>query len=289
MKRILNKNLGGWLIMLPSIVLFLFFVWLPLFENISLSFYSTIGYTKEKFVGLAKYKEVLNDTVFVKAFINTIKYTVWSIIIGFFIPIILSFLLNEIIHFKGFFRIMIYFPNIVPGLAVVIMWKFLFDPDPNGALNAILKVIHIPPQPWLNSQFFVIPLIILTMTWKGAGATTLIYLASLQGIDDTYYEAARLEGANLWQRIRYITVPHLLPTIRMLFILQIISVFQVFYEPLVMTDGGPNNSSVSLLQLIYDYAFTSGDTAKAAALGVIVALMLFILTFIYLKFTKVKE
>lgn len=289
MKQFIKRNIGGWLIMLPSIALFLFFVWVPLASNVSLSFFETQGYTKVKFVGFDNYLAVIKEPVFIKAFINTFKYTFWSLIIGFFIPIILALLLSEIIHFKSFFRTFIYFPNIIPGLAVVIMWKFLYDPDPNGALNAILAIFNLPALSWLNNRFFVIPLIVLTMTWKGAGATTLIYLAVLQGIDNTYYEAARIEGANLWQRFRYITIPHLLPTIRMLFILQIISVFQVFYEPYVMTSGGPDNASISLLQLVYRYAFTIGETDKAAALGVIVALMLITLTVIYLRFTKEKE
>ena len=288
-KNKLMKNMGGWLIMLPSIALFIFFVWQPLLSNISLSFYDTIGFTKEEFVGLSKYREVFADEVFMKAFVNTIKYTIWSIILGFGIPIILALLISEIVHFKSFFRTAIYFPNIVPGLATVIMWRFLMDPDPGGVFNSMLAIVNVGPQPWLNSQRFVIPLIVLTMTWKGAGATTLIYLATIQSIDSTYYEAARIEGASVWQRVRYITLPSLKPMIRMLFILQIISVFQVFYEPLVMTNGGPDNASISLLQLIYRYAFIRGDASKAAALGVIVALMLFILTAVYLKLTKNKD
>ncbi len=272
--------------MLPSVCLFFFFIWLPLISNVSLSFYDTMGYAKQSFIGLEKYKEVIEDPIFYKALLNTFKYTFWSVIIGFLIPIILSLLLSEIIHFKGLFRTGIYFPNIVPGLATVIMWKFLMEPDPAGALNSILHSGGISPLPWLNSQALVIPLIILTMTWKGAGATTLIYLAVLQSIDDTYYEAARIEGAGMWQRIRYLTLPHLLPTIRVLFILQIITVAKVFYEPLVMTGGGPNNASISLLQLIYRYAFKMGYTSRAAALGVIVALLLFILTSIYLRISK---
>ncbi len=281
-----KKELGAWLIMLPSILLFLFFIWIPLLSNISLSFYDTIGYTKHSFVGLEKYREVLADPIFLKALVNTAKYTFWSVIIGFAIPIILALLLSEVIHLKGFFRTALYFPNIVPGLAAVIMWKFLMDPDPAGVLNSILNSGGISPLPWLNSQALVIPLIVLTMTWKGAGATTLIYLAVLQSIDNTYYEVARLEGASVWQRIRFLTLPYLLPTIRMLFILQIISVAKVFYEPLVMTGGGPNYASISLLQLIYHYIFKMGDVSKAAALGVIVAIILFTLTAIYLRISK---
>lgn len=285
----MKKNIGGWLLLLPTFLLFIFFIWIPLLSNISLSFYKTVGYTRDTFVGLEKYREVFQDPVFRKAFINTVEYTLWSIVIGFGIPIGLALLLSEVIHGKTFFRTAIYFPNIVPGLATALMWTFLMDPAPGGVLNSILANFGIGPKPWLNDPKAVIPLIVLTMTWKGAGATALIYLAVIQGIDDTYYEAARMEGANLWQRLRYVTIPHLLPTIRMLFILQIISVFQVFYEPLVMTGGGPDNASISLLQLIYSYVFKYGDAAKGAAVGVIVALFLMLLTFVYLRVSKIDE
>lgn len=282
----MKKDYVSYLIMLPSILLFVFFVWAPLLSNISLSFFSSIGYTREEFIGLDNYKDVLTDPIFIQAFKNTIMYTIWSIIIGFIIPILLALVLSEIVHFKGFFRTIIYFPNVVPGLATVVLWLFLFEPSRSGVFNAMLDVAGQEPSVWLNDPKLVIPLIVVTMTWKGAGATTLIYLAVLQSISRTYYEASRLEGANIFQRVRNITFPHLLPTIRMLFILQIISVFQVFYEPLVMTDGGPNNASISLLQLIYRYAFRQGNTSKAAALGVIVAVMLFLLTVVYLRISK---
>ncbi len=285
-KEFLQKNIGGWLIILPSLLLFGFFVWGPLLANVSLSFFHSVGYSREEFVGFDNYREVFNDPVFVKAFFNTLKYTFWSIVIGFFIPILLALVLSEVVHAKGFFRASLFFPNILPGLAVVILWTFLFDPSEGGVFNALLSNFGIGPKPWLNDPGQAIPLIVLTLTWKGAGATTLIYLASIQSIDNTYYEASRIEGASLWQRIRHITLPHLYPLIRMLFILQVINVFQVFYEPLVMTGGGPDNASVSLLQLIYRYAFIQGNAAKAAALGVIVAMMLLILTFGYLKLSK---
>jgi multiple sugar transport system permease protein len=284
--QLVKRNYIAWLMTLPSLLLFVFFVWAPLLSNISLSFYSSQGYNKIDFVWLDNYREVIQDPVFVKAFVNTIEYTVWSLVIGFAIPIFLALVLSEIIHFKGFFRTAIYFPNVVPGLATVILWVFLFEPSKGGVFNSMLDLVGMEPSTWLSNPHLVIPLIVLTMTWKGAGATTLIYLAVLQSIDNTYYEASRIEGSNVFQRIRYITIPHLLPTIRMLFILQIISVFQVFYEPLVMTGGGPDNESISLLQLIYRYAFRLGYPAKAAALGVIVALMLFALTAFYLRISK---
>ncbi len=285
----IRKNLGGWLVMLPSLILLAFFVWVPLLSNVSLSFFEVKGYTKVEFVGLAKYREVFSDPQFQQAFVNTGQYVVWSLLIGFGLPLFLALLLSEVVHLQGFFRTALYFPNMVPGLAGAMLWKFLLDPDPGGVFNAILARLNAPPQPWLNSQVWVIPLIVLTMTWKGAGATTLIYLAAIQSVSRTYYEAARMEGASVWQRIRYITLPSIAPTIRLLFVLQIISVFQVFYEPLVMTGGGPNNASLSLLQLIYRYAFVRGDAAKAAALGVIVAATLLVLTGFYLQLSKKAE
>lgn len=288
-QKTLKKHWFAYILMIPSIMLFVFYVWAPLSSNILLSFYTSIGYERNEFIFLDNYKEVLADPVFLAALLNTFKYLFWSIVIGFILPIILAILLNEIIHLKGFFRAIVYFPNVVPGLAAIILWLFLYEPSSAGIFNVMLDLIGQESSTWLNNQSLVIPLIVLTMTWKGAGATTLIYLAVLQSVDQTYYEVSRLEGASIFQRVRHVTIPHLLPTIRVLFILQIISVFQVFYEPLVMTDGGPNNASISLFQLIYRYAFRQGDAAKAAALGVIVALLLMIFTVLYLKISQRKE
>lgn len=285
----LRKNLGGWLVMAPGLALLTFFVWLPLLQNVALSFYEVQGYTKQRFAGLDQYAAVLADPQFQRAFVNTGLYVVWSLVIGFGLPILLALLLSEVVHGRGFFRTALYVPNVVPGLAAAILWKFLYDPDPGGMLNALLGTVGVSPQPWLSSPSLVIPLIVVALTWKGAGATTLIYLATIQSIGASQYEAARIDGANLWQRVRYITLPALAPTVRLLLVLQVISVFQVLYEPLVMTGGGPNNASLSLLQLIYRYAFVRGDVAKAAALGVIVAVALLVLTGVYLGLTKRAE
>ncbi|WP_324668061.1 carbohydrate ABC transporter permease [Geochorda subterranea] len=282
----IRRNLAGWLVMLPGLVLLVFFVWLPLLSNVSLSFYQLQGYTKQSFVGLDNYAQVLRDPQFQRAFLNTGLYVFWSIVVGFPVPIALALLLSEVIHLRTFFRTSLYLPNVVPGLAAALLWKFLYDPDPGGMLNGLLGAVGLPPQPWLSSPTWVIPLIVVALTWKAAGATTLIYLATIQSIDATYYEAARMDGTNVWQRVRYITLPSLAPTVRMLLVLQIISVFQVLYEPLVMTGGGPNNASLSLLQLIYRYVFVRGDVASGAALGVIVAVALLVLTACYWWATK---
>lgn len=276
--RIIKKDYTAWLIMLPSIILFAFYIWIPLLQTVSLSFYETIGVRKVEFIGLGQYRILFTDDLFLKALVNSFEYVFWSIIIGFFIPILLALILNEVVHFRGFFRMAVYFPNIIPGIAVAIMWTFLLDPNPYGVLNSLFKTEYL----WLHDSRAVIPIIVLTMTWKGAGATALIYLASLQTIDPVYYEAARIEGASGFQRFRHVTFPHLLNQIKVLFILQVITVFQVFYEPLVMTKGGgPNGQSSTLVQLIFKYRFEDGNAGKASALSVIVAIILLSLTGFY--------
>lgn len=288
-KRLFKRNWVGWLIMLPSILLFLFFVWAPLAQNIILSFSETNGFTSVGFGGFDNYVRVFNDPMFLKALANTFKYIFWSIIIGFFLPIILGLLLSEVVHFKGGFRLGIYFPAIISGMAVVIMWSYLFDPNPGAVLNQLLSLFGLPTSQFLSDPDLAIPLIVITMTWRGAGGTVLVYLSALQNIDNSQYEAARMDGAGAFSRVVHVTIPHILPTIKMLFILQIISVFQVFYEPLVMTDGGPNGATISLLLLSYEYAFESFDAGASAAVGVILACIIIVLTVIYLRLTRPKK
>lgn len=276
--------------MLPPVALFAFFVWIPLIQNVLLSFYETVGFNKKSFVWFNNYVRVFQDPIFMKALGNTFLYAFWSILIGFLLPLVLGLLLSELVHGRGFFRIGLYFPSIVSGIAVAIMWSYLFDPNPGAVLNSFFALFGKGPYTFLSDSKAAIPLIVLTMTWRGCGSTALIYLSALQNTDSALYEAARMDGARPWHRIWYVTIPHLAPTIRMLFILQIISVFQVFYEPLVMTKGGgPNGASVSLLLLSYQYAFSSFDASASAAVGVILSVIIIILTLVYFRLSRQKE
>lgn len=285
-KKFIRRDLTAWLIMVPTLLLFIFYIFSPLINNISLSFYEVVGGEKEKFIWFQNYEHLFKSDLFFKALTNTFEYAFWSVIIGFLVPVILAVILNEVIHLKGFFRTVIYLPNVIPGIAVAVMWAYLFSPNSYGALNSLFNIESL----WLDDKKLVIPLIVLTMTWKGAGATTLIYLATLQSIDTVQYEAARLEGAGAFARFRYVTWPHLLSQMKVLFILQIVTVFQLFYEPMVMTKGGgPANESISLVYLIYNYAFTEGDVGSAAALSVVVSLILFMMAGLYFWILREKK
>jgi multiple sugar transport system permease protein len=284
-----KSNISGWLIMIPTLILFMFFVWEPLIENIRLSFYSAKGIRTIDFIGFKNYIDVFKDPAFIPAIRNTISYTGWSLVLGFFVPICMAILINEMVHAKGFFRIGTYFPNVVPGLATVLMWGFIFRPGNTGILNIILGQVGIGPQIWLNDAKITIPLIVITMTWKSAGATALIYLAALQGINPELYEAAIIDGASIWNRVVHVTIPNMRNLGRTLLILQVVAVFQILYEPMVMKNGGPNNASISIMELVYNLAFGKFDFPKASAIGVLMSVFLITITLIYNKFIKVQD
>ncbi|MDF2611466.1 MAG: binding-protein-dependent transport system inner rane component [Lachnospiraceae bacterium] len=284
-----KKDIVGWMIMLPTIALFAFFVWEPLLESVNLSMHDAKGFRLEKFVGFDNYIELFQYPIFMKSLVNTVVYIIWSLIIGFFTPMILAILITETVHFKSFFRIGVYFPNMIPGLATVLMWRYLFLPGDSGVFNIILSKIGIEPLQWLNNTNLTIPLIIVIMTWRGAGATALIYMANIGNIDPVLYEAATIDGAGIFKRIRYITFPSVFSLGKTLLIIQIIAVFQILYEPLVLKQGGPNNASVSIMMVVWNYANRNFDYPMAAATSVVICIILIILSGLYFKFTKNKE
>ncbi len=284
-----GENLSAWLLMLPTLILFAFFVWEPLLESIRLSMYTAKGVRLEEFVGIQNYLRVLKHPDFIAATRNTFKYILWSLGIGFLVPIFMAILISESAHMRSWLRVGVYFPNIVPGIATVLMWGYFFNPGPNGVLNILLAKIGIANQPWLTNPKWTILWIIVTMTWKSAGATALIYMAGLSKIDTTLYEAAAIDGAGIWHRIRHITIPNLLQLAKILLILQVIAVFQILYEPLIMTNGGPNNASISLMQLVFNYAFRDFNYPMGAALSVMICIVLVILSGVYTLVTSRKE
>ena len=282
-----SEQIKAWLIMLPSLVLMTFFVWEPLFESVRMSLYKTRNVELVRFIWFDNYLSVMKKDDFLQALANTFSYTFWSLLIGFLLPIVLAVLIGETRRCKGIFRTVAYLPNMLPGLAVVILWSSFFSGGETGVLNILLSHLNIPAQTYLTRGELVIPIIILIATWKGAGATALIYMASIAGISPELYEAATIDGAGVWQRILHIMLPAIKKLTGTLLILQIISVFQIMYEPMVLTKGGPDNASLSLMQLMWQYAFGgSMNYGKASAVAVIVTLILLVMTAIYSYFNR---
>lgn len=284
-KALVKKNLLAWLIMLPSLILFAFFVWTPLIKNVILSFFS--DYSFKEFVGFKNYQALFQDVSFIAALKNTFKYIFWSLLIGFLVPMIIGFLLSEVIHAKGFFRVCIYIPCMISGIAVVFLFKNVYGDETYSILNVILKAFGGTPRKWASDPNIIIPLIVIAMTWKGAGGTALIYLSNFQQIDSSLYEAARMDGAKPFQRFARVMMPQMRNTILTLLVLQIISVFQVFYEPLVIGNwGGPLDSSMSLMLLAYKFAFNDLEFAKGAAASIFLALIILAFTLAYFALVR---
>ena len=276
------EHLKSWLIMLPGLVLMAFFVWEPLFESVRMSLYKTRNVELVRFIGLDNFVSVTGKDDFLQALVNTFSYTFWSLLIGFGLPVLLALLIGETTRGKSFFRTAVYLPNMLPGLAVIILWSAFFSGEKSGVLNILLSRLGIPAQTYLTRADWVIPILIIIATWKGAGSTALIYMAGMAGISPELYEAATIDGATVRQRIFHITLPAIRKLAGTLLILQIISVFQIMYEPMVLTKGGPDNASLSLMQLMWQYAFGgSMNYGKASAVAVIVTLILLAMTAVY--------
>ena len=288
-KAKIKKNILGWILVIPSILLFVFFVWYPVIFNVVLSFFK--DNTFQQFVFFDNYRLIFNDPKFISALQNTFLYIFWSLIIGFLVPLFIGLLLSEVVHAKGIFRVIIYLPCMISGMAVVFLFRSMFGNNRWDIINVILIRVFGAQEgvQWTADPNLVIPVIVFAMTWRGAGGTALIYLSNYQQIDDAIYEASRLDGIGPVKRFFKITLPMMKTTIFLLLILQIISVFQVFYEPMVI--AGNNVDAMSLMLLAYNYAYVNGEFeyAKSAATSVVLAVIILTTTVLYFGLTNFLE
>lgn len=274
--------------MFPLVAVLWLLVWRPTIISLIWSFFSMKGYSIRKLCGLDNYITVITHTQFLPTLWNTVKYVLWSLVIGFLPPVFIAIMLNEVIHFKRGLRVLIYVPAVIPGIAAMLMWYFIYYPDKTGLLNMVLNKFNIEPYVWLNDPNFAIVGIIIYTTWKGFATTMLLYYAALQGVSQDLYEAALIDGASPMKRLWHVTRPSLEGLLLLNLVRQIIGVFQIMEQPLTMTGGGPNGASMSLSYQLYQYGFNSGGkgTGQAMALGIIIFLILIILTAFYFLLNK---
>lgn len=277
----IKRQLSGWVLILPVIVVVYFIIIRPQVTGTVWSFFDMRGYNIKEFNGLDNYRVILSNTEFLQILWNTCQYVLWSLI-GYVIPIIVAVILNEVVHLRKFFRFVIYFPSILPGTAVMMLWFMMFYPDQAGLLNIILgKLFHMQPYQWLQDSRFTILYIIISITWNSAGMTILYYFASLQGVSRELYEASLIDGAGFIKRFWTITFPHMSGILLLFLIKQIMNVFQIMEQPMQMTGGGPGNASMTLGYWSYKYAFEYNKPQYSMAIGVIMFLILMVLTSFY--------
>lgn len=275
-----------WMLLLPTTFALVMFKLYPIISGVILSFFHTQGFEATAFCGLENYKNVLTDTLFIKTVVNSFMYVFWSLIIGFLPPLIFAIMLDEVVHFKQGFKFLTYLPAVAPALAVSMLWTSIFNAGSGGLLNMLLAHFGLPAQQWLGNPKWALPLIVVSMTWSGYGGSMLLYLSALQSVNRDLYEAALIDGAGIWRRLFKITIPKIAPTMLLLGVRQIIGVFQIMDQPLVMTDGGPNNATMSINLASYKMAFTYMQVDRSLALGVVAFMILLVLTILYFRLDK---
>ena len=234
----LRNNIDAWMLMLPMVLVIYLFVWRPTVLGAVWSFFKMNAYTPAKFIGLANYVRVITNTQFLPILGNTVQYVIWSLIIGFLPPVIIAVMLNEVVHFRNGLRLTVYLPAVIPGVAGMLIWYFIYYPDPTGLLNMIITRLGLQPYTWLNDPKFTIPGLMIYATWKGFGGSMLLYFSALQGVSVEVYEAALIDGATPFQRIWHVTRPSLEGLLLLNLVNQIIGVFQILDLPLAITGGG---------------------------------------------------
>lgn len=290
-KRQLRNNIEAWILMLPMVIILYLFVWRPTVLGGVMSFFNMRGYSVSNFAGFDNYIKVIRHTQFLPTLWNTVKYVLWSLVIGFLPPLFLAIMINEMMHLKNAFKVTIYIPAVLPGIAAMLMWYYIYYPDQTGLLNMLLMKFNAKPYEWLNDPDFAIVGIIIYSTWKTLPGSMLLYFAALQNVSTELYEAALIDGAGPLKRLWHITRPAVEGLLLLNFVRQIISVFQIMEQPLAMTGGGPNGASTSLSYQLYQYGFNSGGraTGQAMALGVIIFLILIVFTVFYFRLNKKVE
>jgi multiple sugar transport system permease protein len=292
-----DRSLRGWvrrgglvtlLFAAPMIFVFTVYSWWPILQSLWMSFQKT-NLLAYQFVGLDNFVNVLTDPVLGRAVVNTLYFAVLALIFGFPLPIFMAVLMSEVKRLKGFYSALAYLPVVVPPVVAVLLWQFFYSASPTGVFNTMLGWIGIPPQPWIQNAVQAMPSLVLEATWAAAGGSIIIYLAALLAVPPELYDAAEVDGASIWHKIWHVTLPQLRGVIFIMLILQVIATAQVFLEPFLFTGGGPNNSTVTVLLLIYRYAFENslgGKYGEATALSVMLALFLAAASFLYFKATQ---
>ncbi len=286
-----RNNFDAWVLLLPAVIVMYLMIWRPTVLGAVWAFFKMNAYTPGEFCGFDNFRKVITHTQFLPTLWNTVQYVLWSLVLGYLPPVIIAIMINEMVHFKNGFRVTIYLPAVIPGIAAMLMWYYIYYPDQTGLLNMLLIKLGMEPFGWLNNPKFVIPGIILYCTWHGFAGTMLLYYASVQSVSVELYEASLIDGASVWQRLWNVTRPQIEGILLLNLIRQIIGIFQIMEQPLAMTGGGPNSASVSLSYQLYQYGFNSGGkgTGQAMALGVIIFLILIVFTIFYFYLNKKVE
>jgi multiple sugar transport system permease protein len=284
-----RDGVGTIAFLVPLLTVFGLFAWFPIIRAVVMSAQETNLVSEPHFVGLQNFARVLADPQLATAVTNTAWFSLLALLFGFPVPIVLAVLMSEVRRGRGIYGALAYLPVVIPPVVSVLLWRFFFDASTRGVFNTILGWAGAGPLPWLQNAATAMPSIVIESTWANAGATVIIYLAALVSVPPELYDAADVDGASIRQKIVHVTLPQLRSVLFVTLILQLLATAQLFTEPLLFTAGGPNNSTLTVLLLIYRYAFQNslgGDYGMAAALSLMLAAFLALFTFGYYRLTR---
>ena len=286
-----DERRAGWLFLLPALALIGVFFVVPVLAGLFLSFtdfdlYAIGNPANAQFVGIDNYKAVLANPLFWKALGNTLYF----VLVGGPLSVLVSLAAALLVHSKrakwpGFFRTVYFTPVVTTLVAVAIVWRYLDHPK-YGLVNALLNKIGLPSVDWLGDPNWAMPAIVILAVWKNFGYNMLIFIAGLANIPDEQYEAAQLDGAGWWARFRHVTLPGLAPTFVFVAIITMLGNFQIFAEPYVMTQGGPLQSTTTVVLMMYEEGFRWWRMGVAASIAFLLFLIMLAGTWIQMRLTR---
>lgn len=286
-----NKYKYPYLFIAPTVILLTLFSLIPIVVALVISFTDMnlkglADWSKINFIGISNYAKLFQDELFIKAMLNTLFYVALGVPLVIFISMGVAMLLNHGTNwvFKTC-RLLYYAPAVTNVVAVAVIWGFLYNTN-YGLFNQILSLFGVNPVPWLQDPLIAKVSLVILAVWKAIGINMLIFLAALKGIPQSYYEAAEIDGASRWQRLRFITFPLLRFSTFFVTITTLIGWIQFFEEPMVMTQGGPLNATTSMALLIYQNGFKRSNFGYAAAGSFVLFVIIIIVTVIQFKFKQ---
>ncbi|MEW6045980.1 MAG: sugar ABC transporter permease [Bacillota bacterium] len=257
----------------------------PMLASLGVAFTDWSLIRAPRWVGLANFERMQADPLFWKSLWVTAYYTVVAVPLNLVASLFLALLLNQPVRGVGFFRSAFYLPVVLPAVATSIVWLFIFNPN-FGLLNAFLESLGLPGQLWIWDEELAVPSLWLMNLWFSGGGQMLIFLAALQGVPRSLLDAATVDGAGWWARLRYVTVPMISPVILFNFVTGLIGTFQIFAQGYLMTQGGPNNATLFYVLYLYRQAFQFGRMGYAAALAWVAFLILVVLSMATFRFSS---
>ncbi len=277
-----RRNITGYIFITPFILGFFLWFLIPAAVAFWLTFQSWNLISPPQYVGLANIERLFSDPLLPQALKVTFVYTLISVPLGLIFSFFLATLINTRIRGIAIFRTIYYLPSIVPAVANAAIWAWIFNTE-FGLMNAFIRALGGAKIPWLQDPGWAMPAFIIISLW-GVGGPMIVFLAGLQGIPDIYYEAAEIDGAGRWAKLRHITLPMMSPIFFFNLVIGFINSFQVFTIAFLTTEGGPQNATLFLVLYIYRMAFQNQRMGYAATLSWLLFLILMFLSFLVFKF-----